>query len=104
MTDMIVAGAGSSGVNGTYIESGTNSGKPMYDNGNYRIFWVGSGWGIANYVAGVYYYRSTDDVATPDLVTTWVKYGAGVDPVPTVTAASTGVPKQYLHYARLRSN
>ena len=106
MTDMIVAGAGSSVVNGTYIESGTNSGKPMYDNGNYRISWSGSSWAIMDYVTLTFYYRSNNNVATPDLVTTWVKYGAGVDPVPTVTAASSGqnLTLHFLHYARLRSN
>ena len=106
MADMIVSGAGSSVINGTYIESGTYNGRSMYDNGNYRILWLGAGWGIVNYVNLAYYYRSTDDVATPDLVTTWTVYQTGILPVPTVTAASSGqnLTLHFLHYARLRSN
>ena len=102
MTDMIVAGAGTTAVNGTYIESGTNLGKPRYVFGSNTILWSSGVWGIAT--PKVQYY-SAQDVATPDLCTLWTKM-LGSLPVPTVTAASSGqnLTLHFLHYARLRSN
>ena len=111
MTDMIVSGAGTTAVNGTYVENGTVNGKPKYTFGNYYIYWSNGyvasnppdegGWTLAN---GGNWYVSPDNTATPDLATWQVGFYTGAAPAPTITAASTGVPKQYLHYARLRSN
>ena len=93
MTDMIVSGAGTTAVNGTYVEDGTSNSKPSYTKTGYLLFWSGSSqWRICAYPSyTVYYYAYNDDVATPDLVTNWaVNTGIGAAPVPTVTAASSG--------------
>ena len=93
MADMIVAGAGNSAVNGTYVESGTLNGKPLYiKNSTYGIAWTGAVWTI--YGDGdtgwrEYVSEYPADFATPDLVTTWFS-NASPAPVPTVTAASSG--------------
>ena len=102
MTDMIVSGAGTTAVNGTYVENGTYGGKPQYIKNGYYIRY-GSGkwtsWTIDN--GGDYspfggtlitYYVGAESTtqATPDLVPIWYTYDVGVSPVPTVTAASSG--------------
>ena len=93
MTDMIVAGAGNSAVNGTYIENGTWNGKPRYiKNSEYGIAWTGAIWTIyGDGDPGWREYTSEypTDAATPDLVTTWFPNGSPA-PVPTVTAVSSG--------------
>ena len=102
MANIIVSGAGTSAVNGTYTESGTYGGRPKYVYDNYVLVWS-SGWelGTSDYVTAYYY--SEDDVATPDLCTTW-KVDEGKKPVPTVTKEVTGIPKHFLYYARMRGN
>jgi hypothetical protein len=84
-----VSGAGTSEVNGTYAYWLDLEGKPVYTKGGgYNIWWdtVILGWSI--YLdTGVDYYTSTDDVATPDLVTTWT-VSAGSLPLPTVTSTA----------------
>ena len=103
---MIVSGAGTSAVNGTHVESGQISGKPFYIYDNCGIMWTGTAWTILHSDGDPYYYYSYDDVATPDLCTTWEVH-EGELPVPTVTAdggSPVGIPKHFLHYARLRSN
>ena len=92
MTDMIVAGAGSSAVNGTYVESGTYNGKPIYYYGSYKIFWFGGWWRIRYGAAQDYYLNTNEDVATPDLCTWWGAGAYGEQPTPTVTAAGGGDP------------
>jgi len=93
MANIIVSGAGSTEVNGTYVESGEEGGKQLYANNansDIVIGWDSSGvWaiGTSDYVTAYYY--SSDDVATPDLCTTWEVY-EGEPPVPTVTAVSSG--------------
>ena len=105
MTDMIVAGAGTTAVNGTYAEYGTRDGKTRYRmisaesvSGYFYIVWYRNVWWISirgeDAEAGVQImsgsrYRSADNAATPDLVTTW-STTQGAVPVPTVTAASSG--------------
>ena len=81
--DIIVSGAGTSGANGTWAYAGLHGGKPYYTKGEDVIVWLGSFWAINGY------YYSLDDVATPDLVTTWTVYTSGIAPVPTVTVATT---------------
>lgn len=110
MADMIVAGAGNSAVNGTYVETGTYNDKPHYiKNSTYGIVWTGAVWTI--YGDGDIGWREYEsepnvDFATPDLVTTWYVGGAGTPPVPTVTAAGGGDPSSIInhimHYRRLR--
>ncbi len=89
--DIVLSGAGSDEVNGTYIQRFITNEKPSYEmaTDSAVIYWyVGrsSAW-IIQYIAegATTYYRSSDDVATPDLVTTWAVV-SGTLPVPTVTA------------------
>lgn len=93
-TGMIVAGAGTTAVNGHYTENGTYNGYPAYelDGGGqwiwmyteFILFWQ---WTISPAKDDISsYYYSVGDVATPDLATGW---GVGVNyiaPVPTVVA------------------
>jgi len=96
MDTVIVSGAGSEQVNGTYVESGTFTGRPQYLlNGggpDDRIFWgdISDGWTIIN--DGVAFYATSDgealaeDVEFPWLATVWTIQGwEGELPVPTVT-------------------
>ena len=84
--EMTVANAGTSAVNGVYAENGTNGGKAKYTKGDYNIFWDS---GIGQWYIGVDTnvftadYTSANDVATPNLCTTWSR-ASGDDPVPTV--------------------
>lgn len=95
---IIVSGAGTTGDNGTYYQFGTVNGKPQYSKtgtASYpRIFWANGFWQIDETGNGVAEYSSNQDVATPDLVTTWnVTGGEGTAPAPTVTAqAATATP------------
>ena len=105
MANIIVSGAGSSEVNGTYTESGTYEGRPKYVYDNYVLIWSS---GMVRWVIGTsdyvtVYYISNENVATPDLCTTWKVYD-GEPPVPTVTEEVTGIPKHFLYYARMRGN
>ena len=102
MADMIVSGAGTSAVNGTYVENGTYGGKPQYIKNGYYIRYGGGKWdcwiidngGVYSPVGGteISYYEAAESStqATPDLVPIWYTSGVGVSPVPTVTAASSG--------------
>lgn len=97
---MSVAGAGTTATNGAYTPRGTVNGKEFYNligqpdsTSNWTIAWAdfatGSGvtWGITDGTASLLYF-SLDDVATPDLVTTWITAPSGGSPVPSVTAAN----------------
>ena len=101
MADMIVSGAGTTEVNGTYVENGTLNGKPKYTYGNYQLsykivaMWEGNAWLINRISPNSDYYADLNmaNVNTPDLVTAWNKsYLNGTLPVPTVTAAGGGDP------------
>lgn len=88
--DMVVSGAGSALVNGLYLFDGLRNGKPSYRlplpqlSEVIFIVWEGSQWRIEG--STTTYYYSSQDVATPDLVTTWVTSSGGTLPLPTVTA------------------
>lgn len=100
MANMIVSGAGTTAVNGTYVENGTMNGKPKYTFGSYIIYYAGdytyvpsdppdrAGWTI--YGDGSGWYVTPDDTATPDLATWQVGLLSGAAPAPTVTAAPSG--------------
>ena len=106
MANIIVSGAGSSEVNGTYAVVDEGGEKPVYANNansDIVIVWDMGAWIIVNVSTFVIYYYSSDDVATPDLCTTW-EVGGGEPPVPTVTKEVTGIPKHFLYYARMRGN
>lgn len=85
-SSVLVSGAGTSAVNGTYLVDGTFNGKTRYTlvggvTGTNSIAWYGTTWQIVS-TAGQY--TSFDDVAYPWLVTSWLTSG-GSNPVPTVT-------------------
>ena len=99
-TDIIVSGAGSTATNGTYTVYGDRDGKTRYrmasaesPTGYFYIVSYANAWyisirgedgdvGIQIIIASRYH--STDNVATPDLVTTWL-VDQGTLPVPTVS-------------------
>jgi len=83
--NVLVAGAGYAAVNGTYVYSGLSDGKAYYAKDAAYIAWSSgrSRWDIV--VSTLQVYQSTDDVATPDLVTTWTLGIYGLNPIPTVT-------------------
>lgn len=96
MADMIVSGAGTSDVNGTYVENGTYNSKTQwifntsyyirwnYDPDEFYLCWTISGGG-----APIYFSTDTSAVS-PDLCSSWnIGYFADT-PAPTVTAASSG--------------
>jgi hypothetical protein len=84
-----VSGAGSDVVNGVYYNIGDNGGKPQYRtlDESYGISWLPafSAWTIGE-LDGYVLYISYDDVATPNLVTTWETINDGAEPTPTVIA------------------
>ena len=84
---IIVAGAGTSAINGVYVYSGEEGGKHSYLKGNISITWnvTFSVWVIYDFDTTSNRYYSSDDVATPDLCTTWTQNDGDL-PVPTVTA------------------
>ena len=100
MADMIVSGAGTTAVNGTYVENGTTYGKPTYKFGIYIINYTGDdtfvgsdpidmgGWILSD--GNRIFYVSPDNTATPDLATWQVGLYEGSSPAPTVTAAPAG--------------
>jgi hypothetical protein len=83
--NIIVSGAGSVEANGVYTPDGELEGKPQYKKGDFFIFASGADWFIELRGSGFLLYNGLDDVATPDLVTTWEAFD-GLAPAPTVTA------------------
>ena len=100
MADMIVSGAGTTAVNGTYVENGTYENYPRYTKSDGKqILWMATRYMIgdasmymdADYgPQGTRYYDSYAVGYTPDTVTTWFVSLHGSAPAPTVTAASSG--------------
>lgn len=102
---ILVSFAGVSGVRGYYTQYTLHDGKPCFKKlsigtpgSSYYIVWVSeySAWCISTFAEDSSYkgalYRSFDDVATPDLCTTWVNVSdnGGVLPLPVVTYESGG--------------
>ncbi len=108
--DIIVSGAGSSEVNGTYVYDSMYLGKPKYKFGDTVLCWEGEG--VLDFPAWQFYdlndpfwtfsYFSYDDFATPDLCTTWEQRW-GDSPVPTVTAAGGGDPSGTLRRTNMNA-
>jgi hypothetical protein len=90
--NLIVAGAGTTVINDVYSITGVSGGRPSYVNGYETgdMVWQTSQWSIRDSTYVVFYY-STDDVATPDLCTTWTA-DSGDLPVPTVTVGQQKFP------------
>ena len=91
MTDMIVSGAENSAANGTYVyePAGEEEGAAYID-GWSIILWDYDRWLIYNGWDGSFRYYCAEDVATPDLCSSWTD---GLTETPsslTVTAASSG--------------
>lgn len=92
MANVVVSGAGSSEVNGTYEPGGFINDRPIYGFGVFTIWWEGGAWIIFEGEAGSFgltYYYSADDVAEPWLATTWGA-DSGFDPPPTVSQETSG--------------
>jgi hypothetical protein len=87
--DIIVSGAGTGHANGRYLQAGIENAKPYYEktgNQDPLILWVQDAWRIYDSIDNEEnWYFSTEDVATPDLVTSW-DVDQGSSPAPTVTA------------------
>lgn len=96
---ILVAGAGTSEANGTYLRDGIYNGRPSYinsENGNTIIsdfvFGQNLEWIITIYdpilgVSAAAYY-SQDQVATPDLASNWIVPFGSDSPAPNVTIAT----------------
>jgi hypothetical protein len=87
--NMIVSGAGSPEVNGVYVPNAIINGKQVYGRigSNFIepfISWEDDNWGVR--ISLSLPYSSPEDVATPDLVSTWQIEEQGLAPAPTVTA------------------
>lgn len=97
---MFPSGAGSAETNAIHTERGTNGGKPYYNTigqadalMSSSILWHDAGagifvWDIFNSLNTIIY-RSLDNVATPDLVTTWI-VAPGNEPAPVVFPITQG--------------
>jgi len=66
-TGVIVSGSNLASIDGIYYASGTKDEKTIYFNGVYECYWSASD--LKWYISSRYY--SSDDVATPDLCTSW---------------------------------
>ena len=92
-----IAGAGETSVNlNNYVQTATINGKPYFKDSASFIQWISAGtpqWQIGH--GGNSYYSSTEDVATPDLVTTWEimtgPSGPADSPVPTSVTSNARV-------------
>lgn len=86
---LLVSGAGETACNGIFHPNGQANGKASYlsqDNPDVSLSWSGSQWGVI--LSGATLYFSEDDVATPDLVTTWEIGEVAGDPEASVIVAN----------------
>jgi hypothetical protein len=82
---MAVEGAGTDDANQVYLYLEDFNSKPLYALGGAStssIFWSENYWNALGTIP-LFHYRSTEDVATPDLVSAWTVF-AGDAPAPTV--------------------
>jgi hypothetical protein len=102
-TGMDVAGLGAlifaeseANANGLYVPSGTRDGRPYYEHATagkgFFIQWIESRAAWVIFLAWTDLYFSTEDVASPDLVTAWdyVTADPGADPVLTARLIEPG--------------
>ncbi len=90
MASWIVSGAGTTVLNGTYVENGTLNGKPRYTLGAYALQWSGTRWQIWFTGLEAYYGTGADLPANP-----WTKSTSGTDPPPTVSAEPPDLAEYY---------
>jgi len=86
--NIVVAGAGSTVVNGTYTLVGIIDGKPFYFKNtasNIYLRWGTTRWELLGGIGIGANYYSASTSATPDLAASWTA-GVAAAPVPTVTA------------------
>lgn len=97
-TQVTVTGAGTTGANGLYIQSSTQSDRPYYSKTGYHINWQESQshWHISSNSPSTVLYNSTSAVAYPSQSTFEVGTGAGITPAPIVTQDSTWI---YDHFS-----
>lgn len=99
VTAMFVGGAGTAEANAIYTGRGMSGGKEYFnilgapdDSGPLAAVWgdfgSGDGWNITD-IDGIVLYFSAEDVATPNLVVTWIAV-TGSLPVPTVSPITQG--------------
>ncbi|NQV88098.1 MAG: tail fiber domain-containing protein, partial [Parcubacteria group bacterium] len=92
-TAFTFSGAGTSGVNGTYVQSGTLSGKAAYNKdilfSPLILVWTGDMWIVEDGV-GWYYKNSTDSTYPPE--TGWELFITGDAPAPTLAFNSSPGP------------
>ena len=85
MGNWIISGAGTAGYNGTYLEDGVGSGKPLYRlDATHVLYWypLAATWALGPSVGSVYYLGTGADLpANP-----W-SVGMGEAPAPTVAEA-----------------
>ncbi len=88
---IIVAGAGTTGCNGTYRRSSSLNGRPRYaatiGGVSFIITWSGTQWEITNNTTATLLYHSTSDVRRAYMASGWTADG-GTGPAPTVTSNS----------------
>ncbi len=85
---IIASGAGSTDVNGTYEENGTNDEKPKFEKGGYTIFWVNDRiWAITG-PSAIYYQIDDTDAELPPK-TGWSPIESGIDPPPELEGDGT---------------
>ncbi len=100
-TDYLVSGAGSSEVNGTYVENGTNNDKPYYQKDSYYLLWSTEwpeGWTIKNdmwgdgieYIDMHFPIYSNSTVSDTPPATGW-ECMDGNPPAPTVSQAGPSI-------------
>ena len=84
LTCVIVSGAGTSSINGTYNVVGQMNGRNLYQNGSNTLNWTG---GFGSWILGtpLINYTSSSDVQTPDLAIGWSIGNGASNPPPTVT-------------------
>lgn len=89
-----LSGAGTIATNGYLAPVGFAQGKPYYDSATARVFWNGNFWLVESPISsGTIAYSSPDNVATPDLISTWEVGVGGTAPVPTVELVELPVYK-----------
>jgi len=91
-TVLIIEGAGSDFVNGTYLPTGNiTNGQLIYyldgDVNSYRVYWDGTVWQLVE-VTGVSRYYFNSDVNPWS--GTWTTVGSGVNPAPTSSQGTIG--------------
>lgn len=70
---MVSGATDPAGANGDFPAAGTANGRPFYQLGIYRLKWTGTAWIVEPETGMIVYFTSADNVATPDLVTTWTE-------------------------------